>query len=137
MDNQEFNLNNPSSCNVKTFQTENDAVFHASERGRFYATALEAGLSVVSDDKCCRLLVWCLVYGGANEQTVFDDRLYNTLVYAQHKIKAVGGGVPNDENIARIQEYNSTLTDFDNPPEWVLELEHEYGIKPNGRKKKA
>jgi hypothetical protein len=41
-------------------------------RAQLYAAAESAGLKILTDDKCCRLLAWLHVCGGTNEQTVVD-----------------------------------------------------------------
>jgi hypothetical protein len=51
-------------------------------RMQFYVTAGLAGLKIISDDTCCRLLAWLYVYGGGNEQ-VLDSRVSNAIFYAQ------------------------------------------------------
>jgi hypothetical protein len=96
----------------------------------FYETALAAGIPVISGDKCCRLLAWLHVCGGTNEQTVFDIRLSNALLYAQKRLNLLGGETPDAELVPVLQGYIKSITDYKNPPEWVLELEKEYRIKP-------
>jgi hypothetical protein len=96
---------------------------------QLYATAESAGLKIISDDKCCRLLAWLHVCGGTNEQTVFDGRLNNALLYAQKRLNLLGGEIPDVELLPVLHEYIKSITDHKNPPEWVLELEKEYDIK--------
>jgi hypothetical protein len=99
-------------------------------RKYFYETALLAGLPVISTDKCCRLLAWLYVCGGENEQTVLDSRLRNALLYAQKRLNLLGGEIPDVELLPVLKSYINSVADYKNPPEWVLELEKEYGIKP-------
>jgi hypothetical protein len=55
-------------------------------RGRLYAAAESAGLKILSDDKCCRLLAWLYVRGGGREEAVFDGRLNGAFLYAQKRL---------------------------------------------------
>jgi hypothetical protein len=98
-------------------------------RGRLYATVVSAGLKIISDDKCCRLLAWLYVYGGANEQPVFDVGLHSAMLYAQKRLNIEGAERPDHELVPVLQGYIKSITEYKNPPEWVLELEKEYGIK--------
>jgi hypothetical protein len=110
-------------------------------RKSFYKTALESGLPVISKDNCCRLLAWLYIYGGGNER-VIDEPLSAKFFYAQNRLNLKGGEIPDGEAVASIQEYIKSVTGegmyseffnkngkYDNPPDWVLELEREYGIK--------
>jgi hypothetical protein len=98
-------------------------------RAQLYAAAESAGLKIISDDKCCRLLAWLYVYGGGNEQPVFDGRLNSAMLYAQRRLNLWGAERPDHELVPVLQGYTKSITDYKNPPEWVLELEEEYGIK--------
>jgi hypothetical protein len=98
-------------------------------RMQFYVTAGLAELKIIPDDKCCRLLAWLYVYGGENEQ-VLDGRVSGAIFYAQGRLNLLGGERPNVELLPVLQGYIKSITDYKNPPEWVLELEKEYGIKP-------
>ena len=40
----------------------------------FYDTAFEAGIPIVSSDKCCRILSWLYIFGGGCEQAVLDAK---------------------------------------------------------------
>jgi hypothetical protein len=99
------------------------------DRKALYRTALAANIHLIPDDKCCRLLAWLHTCGGNNEQAVFDGRLNNALMYAQHRLNLLGGEIPDAELLEDLQAYISTVGDHKNPPEWVRELEKEYGIK--------
>jgi hypothetical protein len=98
-------------------------------RMKFYVTAGLAGLKIIPDDKCCRLLAWLYVYGGGNEQ-VLDSRVSGAIFYAQGRLNLLGGETPNVDLLPVLQGYIKGITDYNNPPEWVIELEKEYGIKP-------
>jgi hypothetical protein len=104
-------------------------------RMQFYVTAGLAGLKIIPDDKCCRLLAWLYVYGGENEQ-ILDSRVSNAIFYAQGRLNLRGGEAPDVELVPMLQSYIKSVEDYDNPPEWVIELEKEYGIKPRRGKSK-
>ena len=107
-------------------------------------TALNVGLPVISSDKCCRLLAYVYVYGGGNEAVVFNEKMNADIVYAQKRLNIVGGEIVNRELLPALQKYIKSLSnmfplskeqadkareDFYNPPQWVIDLEKEYGIK--------
>jgi len=83
-------------------------------------------------------MAYLLVYGGGNEQTVIEGKINSIILYAQKRLKLLGGEVPDPELLPILQGYIKSLggenpcnEDFYNPPEWVTELENEFGIKPN------
>jgi hypothetical protein len=112
-------------------------------RRQFYVSAGLAGLKIISDDECCRLLAWLYVYGGGNEQ-VLDSRVSNAIFYAQGRLNLLGGETPDADLLPVLQGYIKDITGdnpldflgnpkndkYDNPPEWVVSLEKEFGIKP-------
>ena len=51
-----------------------DSGFWKQMTHEFYRTAGLAGLKIIPDDKCCRLLAWLYVYGGG--KTAFPVYLY-------------------------------------------------------------
>ena len=100
-----------------------------------YETALSAGVPIISKDKCCQLLAWVFVYGGGHEQVVMDGWLRNAILYAQQRLNINGGEIPNMELAILMNKYIKSVSDYDNPPEWVLLLEKEYSIEVYRRKK--
>jgi hypothetical protein len=104
-----------------------------SVRRQFYMTAGSAGLKIIPDDKCCRLLAWLYVYGGGNEQ-VIDGRLSGHIMYAQARLNIDGGEIPDRELAGVMKDYVKSITDYHNPPEWVNELESEYKIRNQHKK---
>jgi len=108
-------------------------------RRKIYDAALAAGIPILSGDKCCQLLAWLYIYGGGNEQCVVDERLRNAIFYAQQRLNINGGEVPDLELLPVLQGYIKSIEekaithkhhkDYDNPPEWVLNLEKEWNIK--------
>ena len=100
---------------------------------QMFKTAKYAGIKIIGDDKCCRLLAWLYVYGGGYEGVTFDKKLNHAIKYAQKRMNAYGGNKPNADLIPTFQNYYKSITDYKNPPEWVLNLEREYNIKINTR----
>lgn len=103
-------------------------------RRQLYDTYLLAGIPLISSDKCCRLLAWLSVYGGENEQVVLDGRLNNAILYAQKRLNIIGGEAPDLELLPVLQNYIRSAADkhgrpYSDTPEWVVELEKEYGIR--------
>jgi hypothetical protein len=115
-------------------------------RAEFYRTAALNGMKIISDDKCCRLLAWLYVYGGGNEQ-VIEGKLSGHIMYAQARLNIDGGEIPDGELLPVLKHYINDITGADkngfyhdtknkkyrSPPEWVIELENEYGIEAHGR----
>jgi hypothetical protein len=117
---------------------------------QFYETAANAGLKVISDDYCCRLLAWLYVYGGGKERTTDGGIMTAHIFYAQKRLNLFGGEKPN-RLIFLMQKYVREITgdneaaflteggkegydQFRNPPEWVDQLEEKYGVPPTKRK---
>jgi hypothetical protein len=44
-------------------------------REQLYATIASAGMKIISDDLCCRILAYVYTYGGGNEMLVFNDTI--------------------------------------------------------------
>ena len=103
-------------------------------RNQLYETALSTGIPIISGEKCCQILAYLYVYGGANEQVIYNDRLRNAIFYAQKRLNIEGGENFNTELAEKMKEYIKSIADHYNPPEWVIELENEYGIKPQRKK---
>jgi hypothetical protein len=74
-------------------------------------------------------LAWVYVYGGENEQVAAGGRLSAALLYAQKRLNLLGGGTPDIGLLPVLRGYIKSIADRKNPPEWVPELEKEYGIK--------
>jgi hypothetical protein len=60
------------------------------------------------------------------------------IFYAQGRLNLLGGKTPNAGLLPVLQGYVKRLTDgnYNDPPEWVIALEKEYGIKPHRGKVK-
>jgi hypothetical protein len=85
---------------------ENRMLVEGNLRRDFYTTAAMAGLKVsaLSDDKCCRLLAWLYVYGGAHEDVIYG-RLSGAIFYAQGRLNLRTGEVPSAELLPILQGY--------------------------------
>jgi hypothetical protein len=115
-------------------------------RRQLYKSAEFAGLKIISDDKCCRLLAWLYIYGGGNEQ-VIDDRISNAILYAQRRLNLSGGETPDTDLLPVLMDYIKDIAGdnpldffcnlkngkYDNPPEWIVRLEEEFGLTPHRR----
>jgi hypothetical protein len=101
----------------------------------FYDTAFCAGLPVISGDECCRLLAWLYVYGGGREECVLNANLREPIFYAQKRLNIFGGEHPDAELLPIFQQYIRSISDFRAPPDWVVELEKKYKIKPLGNRR--
>jgi hypothetical protein len=86
-----------------------------------------------SDEMCCEILAWLLVYGGVCEDAVFNKRFNADIVSAQKRLNIYGGEIPNATLLPVLQERIKELSDYYNPPQWVLELERRYKLRnPRG-----
>jgi hypothetical protein len=115
-------------------------------REQLYAAAESVGMKIVSDDLCCRVLAYLYTYGGGNEMVVFNDRLRADIFEAQKRLNLNpidGDPRPNAELLPVLQDYIKSITggderefwlgnrEHETPPEWVIELEKRYKIKPS------
>jgi hypothetical protein len=115
----------------RTIEQEEADIAMSSFRRGFFTTAGAADLKFISDDKCCRLLAWLYIYGGENEQ-VLDSRISDALFYAQGRLNLLGGEKPSADLLPLLHGYIKEITGtYNNPPEWVITLEQEFGIKPH------
>jgi len=80
----------------------------------------------LTEDECCKLMAWMSIYGCINECVA---EIYPLLKYAQEKLNIIGGQNLMMEYIIKINEYNKSIIDIENPPEWLLELEKLIGLK--------
>jgi len=95
---------------------------------QLHDTCIEVGIKPFSDDECCRCLAWLYVYGGANEQ-VLNGSIYQAISYSQRRLNLLGGEIPNAELLPILQDYMKSITDYKNPPEWVLEFEKKHNLR--------
>ena len=97
-------------------------------------TALNAGLQVFSDEKCCRLMAWLLNIGGYTEESTHNSKLKADIFYAQKRLNILGGEIPTPENIPMIKKYHKELIAYLNEeiekPQWLIDLENYYQLRP-------
>ncbi|MDR2733393.1 MAG: hypothetical protein LBC99_01970 [Spirochaetota bacterium] len=103
---------------------------------QFFDALLDAELLEVSDELCCQILAWVSVYGGEHEAAVMNPGLNTAIRAAQKKLNILGGEVPDLKLVPVMVEYIRSITDHDNPPSWVPELEKQYGVESYRRKGK-
>lgn len=114
----------------------------ASLYNSLHATAEAAGIKIISDERCCQLLAWLLVYGGGNEAVVCNYKLNADIRTAQKRLNVFGGESPNTELLPLLKSYVDQLqpllrvgceaVTFEHP-EWVVELCSYYGLYPPSR----
>ncbi len=73
------------------------------------ATMAEAGLRIISDDHCCRLLAITYVFGGGNEAFTHNLKLLRHIFYAQKHCNVEGGNIVAAEHVVLIQKYTKEL----------------------------
>ncbi|MDR0472331.1 MAG: hypothetical protein LBH43_01475 [Treponema sp.] len=103
---------------------------------QYFESCYDVGIINLSDYKCCQILAWTSVYGGGHEAVVTNPKLTAAIFTAQKRLNIFGSEIPDNKLIPIMLEYIKSVTDFDNPPEWVPTLEKEYGIKSYRSKKK-
>jgi hypothetical protein len=118
--------------------TTGKALAESGFRRAFYITAAEAGLKIIPDDKCCRLLAWLYGYDGENEQV---SEVSDTIFYAQCRLNLFSEEQPNPALLPILLGYlkdraggDFDIDKYNNPPAWVIDLEKEYGLKPHREK---
>lgn len=102
---------------------------------KLHATAENAGLKILSDEHCCKLLAWLYAFGGGDESVVFNYKLNVDIKTAQKRLNIEGGETPNAELLPILQGYlrevNPFFTEPQKPvtqPEWVKEICKYYGL---------
>lgn len=97
------------------------------------ATAEQADLKIVSDDKCCRLLAWLYAYGGGNEAVTMNMKLNRDILTAQKRLNLFGGEKVNKELLPKLQEYIKQVEPIvqlksKEHPQWVYDICDYYGL---------
>jgi hypothetical protein len=100
-----------------------------------YEACQEAGIPILSLDKCCRLLAIVYVMGGSMEAFTHNTRLVAEWRYAQHRCNIYEGRVPDKEALTLIRKYVSELESYyegrsseTEHPRWVMDIMARYGI---------
>jgi hypothetical protein len=107
--------------------------------GALFKTAHTAGINLVSADQCAKVLTALYLFGGENEDFVFNTVLLFHIKEAQRRFNIKGGERPTAEGITLIQQYTKGVenwlkasdygkTDL-RAPEWLYELEQRYKIR--------
>ena len=55
------------------------------------STAEEAGIKMLSDERCCQLLAWVLELGGYTEESTHNFKLNQDILIAQKRLNILGG----------------------------------------------
>lgn len=101
---------------------------------QFLNTAENAGLKIISDEKCCQLLAWVYHIGGYTEESTHNVKLRESIFTAQKRLNILGGEIPNQELVEILKEYTHQLKAFIDgkieKPLWLDELEKHYKIRP-------
>jgi hypothetical protein len=102
---------------------------YVTDYKKMLLTAESAGIKIVSDDKCCRLLAWLYVHGGGNESTTINLKLNADIHEAQKRLNLYGGERVNVELLPTLQEYIRQAESSN--PDWIAELCKYYGLNLN------
>jgi hypothetical protein len=105
-------------------------------------TCESAGMKMLSDDWCCKLMAWLLAYGGGNEAVIFNVKLNADIKIAQKRLNLLGGEIPNIQLLGTLQTYSKELEGYlgmdksYKEPEWIEEINTRYNLKPEKKTKK-
>ncbi len=85
------------------------------------------GMTMLSDQKCCMLLAWLLVYGSAQSATTQNKNLVADIKIAQKRLNIYGGETPSQELMLLMNGYVKEAELYDGKtPEWVREIFTKY-----------
>ena len=98
------------------------------------ASQLEAafnsiGASMMSNGFAAKLLAWLYVYGGGNEEVVYNRGLVAGIAIAQQKFNIKGGKIPKKISIPLIRTYVRQLERYGSKTRWLDEIYQRYNIK--------
>lgn len=98
------------------------------------STAEEAGIKMLSDERCCQLLAWVLELGGYTEESTHNFKLNQDILIAQKRLNILGGETPKTEMVTILKKYHSELLNYLNKktkkPQWLIDFEYYYKLKP-------
>ena len=105
----------------------------ADDYQKMLDTCESAGIKMISDDHCCRLLAWLYVYGGGNEAVTINMKLNKNIMIAQKRLNLLGGEVPNVELLPTLQSYIREIEPIMHGakithPKWVYSICDYYGL---------
>lgn len=94
----------------------------------------KVGMTMYSDDFCCKLLAWVYIFGGGNEMVTQNRRMFEEITIAQDRLNLKGGEIPNGKLLPLLQQYMREAEHHErgvNPAEWVnTDINARYNIKP-------
>lgn len=97
-------------------------------------TGEEAGINIISNERCCQLLAWVLEIGGYTEESTHNFKLNQDILIAQKRLNILGGETPNTEMVTILKKYHSELLNYLNKqtekPQWLIDFENYYKLKP-------
>ena len=97
-------------------------------------TAEEAGINIISNERCCQLLVWVLEIGGYTEESTHNFKLNQDIHISQKRLNILAGETPKAELITIFQKYHSELLNYLNKktkkPQWLIDFENYYKLIP-------
>ena len=88
----------------------------------------QIGISLMSNDRCCMLLAFLLVFGGGMEAVTQNNILYTDIQIAQAKMNLNGGEVPEIGLLPRLHQNIKQLTITGEKTDWLPELLAKYKI---------
>ena len=97
-----------------------------SDYGKLMATSELAGLKIISDDWCCKLLAWVLFYGGGNESVVQNNKLFVDIITAQTRLNIKGGEMSDVELVFVMKKYVEEISE--GRANWIEEIEKKYNV---------
>jgi len=108
---------------------------------QWYEACYLSGVKPLSDDKCCQILAWTYLYG--SEECIYNLKFSGAIMAAQKRLNIFGGETPAISTVETLQKYIKSVSatadpldpSLEHPPEWVYELEKEFGIKLEGAHK--
>lgn len=105
--------------------------------GQLIKTAENTGLKILSDERCCQLMVWLLEIGGYTEESTHNVKLREDIFAAQKRLNLLGGETPNIELLPILKGFHKEILSFikeeNEKPLWLVELEKHYKIMEYNR----
>lgn len=88
-------------------------------------TAERANIKIISDELCCKLLAWLLVFSGQYE-VPYNQKLIQDLQITQRRLNIFGGEIPNKELVPELQKRVKELND--RQADWLQDLKKRYNL---------
>lgn len=99
-------------------------------------TAENAGIKIISDEHCCKLLAWLYAFGGENEAVIANVKLRENILISQKRLCINGGEIPNQKLFPLLRKYILELEPFVQHPDrsfihplWVFEICDYYDLR--------